>query len=89
MEENAIQINGGVKCECKKHNICQKDYVWNPSTCSCKYGKYLASVVDHSAITCDKVIESSVEEIKIVPINFNEKNITCKTQNFYILLGFF
>ena len=34
-------------------------------------------------ITCDEVIDSYDEEI-----NFNEKNITCKTQNFYILLVF-
>ena len=25
---------------------------------------------------------------KTVPTNFNRKNITCKTQNFYILLAF-
>ena len=28
------------------------------------------------------------EEIKTIPINFNEKKVTCKTQNFYILLAF-
>ena len=37
--------------------------------------------MDDSAITCDEIID--VEET-----NFNEKNITCKTQNFYILLAF-
>ena len=24
----------------------EKDYIWNPSTCSCKNGKYLASIMD-------------------------------------------
>ena len=22
-------------CECKKHHICEKDYIWNPAKCSC------------------------------------------------------
>ena len=35
-------------------------------------------------VTCDKIIE----ETKTIPINFNEKKATCKTQNFYILLAF-
>ena len=42
--------------------------------------------MDDSAITCDKIIE---EETKTVTTNFNEKNITCKTQNFYILPAFY
>ena len=32
--------------------------------------------------------KSNDEETKTVPTNFNEKNITCKAQNFYILLAF-
>ena len=39
-------------------------------------------------ITCDEVIKSYDEEIKAIPTNFDEKNITCKTQSFYILLTF-
>ena len=39
--------------------------------------------MDDSAITCDEIIDSYKEET-----NFNEKNITCRTQNFYILLAF-
>ena len=54
-------------------NVCQKDYVWNPATCSCKNGKYLASVMDVSVIMCDEVIESYNEET-----NFNEKKAACK-----------
>ena len=26
-------------CECKKHQICEKDYIWNPATCSCAVAK--------------------------------------------------
>ena len=37
---------------------------------------------------CDEVIKSYDGEIKSIPTNFNEKNITCKTQSFYILLAF-
>ena len=45
--------------------------------------------MDESTIICDDVIKLYYEEIKTIPINFNEKSITCKTQNFYILLTFF
>ena len=45
--------------------------------------------MDDSAITCDESVRSYVEEIKTIPTNFNEKNIICKTQNFYILIDFF
>ena len=41
-------------------------------------------------ITCDEIkdaeVKSNDEETKTIPRNFNEKNITCKIQNFYILL---
>ena len=36
-------------------------------------------------ITCDEIIDA---ETKTIPKKFNEKNITCKTPNFYILLAF-
>ena len=72
-----------------KNIICEKHYVWNPSTQSCKNGKYLASTMDNSAIICDKVIMLFDEEIKTIPTNFNEKKVTCKKQNFYILHGFY
>ena len=35
-----------------------KDYIWNPTTCSCQNRKYLASITDDSVITCDEVTES-------------------------------
>ena len=79
-------------CECKKLHIYEKGYIWNPATCSCQNGKYSASNVDDSAITSDEIIDaeakSNNEEIKTFPTNFNDKNITYKTQNFYILLTF-
>ena len=69
-------------------HLCEKDYVWNPATCNCENEKYLASIMDDSTIICDEVIKSCDEEIKTIPTNFNEKKVTCKTQNFYILLPF-
>ena len=72
--------------------MCEKDCIWNPFTCSCKNGKYLASIIDDSVIRCGEVIDaeakSNDKETKTIPTNFNEKNITCKTQNFYVLLAF-
>ena len=42
------QRRNNTKCrhDYKKHNIYEKDYVWNPSTCSCENRKYLASIMD-------------------------------------------
>ena len=56
MEENIIQIQSGItinvkfQCECKKHYICEKEYIRNPATCSCKNYKYLASIIDDSVM---------------------------------------
>ena len=38
------------KCCCKCTNLkeqhaCKKDYIWNPATCCCENGKYLASII--------------------------------------------
>ena len=33
--ENIIQIKSGVTIV--KHNICEKDYIWNPAIRSCEY----------------------------------------------------
>ena len=75
----------GRKC---KENVCEKDYIWNPSTWRCHDGKYLASIMDDSAIMCDKFLGSCNKETKTIPISFNENKTICKMQNFYILLAF-
>ena len=36
--------NDKCRCECQKHHTCEKEYIWNPSTCACEYGKYLVSI---------------------------------------------
>ena len=47
--------NDKCRCEYKKDHICEKDYIWNPATCSCENLKYLATIID--VITCDEVID--------------------------------
>ena len=49
-------------------HVCEKDYIWNPATCSCENGNYLASIMDDSAIMCDGIIEPYDKET-----NFKEK----------------
>ena len=61
--------------------VCKKDYIWNPSTCSCENEKYLASIMDDSASTRDEIIK---EKTKTVTTNFNEKSAICKTKKYYM-----
>ena len=44
--------------------------------------------MNDSTIIRDEAIKSYDEGIKTVPVNFNEKKVYCKTQNFYLLLAF-
>ena len=54
---NSDQWWNNDKCqwECKKCHVHEKDYIWNSATCSCENGKYLASIIDDSVITCDEI----------------------------------
>ena len=60
----------------------EKDYTWNPSTCTFENGEYLESITDDSAIMHDEVIEETITNVtKTVPTksilaNFNETKIT-------------
>ena len=78
---NQWQNNDKCRCECS----CMWKR-WNPSKCLCENGKYLASIIDDSTIIWNEVIKSNEEEIRTISTNFNEKEVTCKTQNFYTLL---
>ena len=40
--------NDKCRCECKKHHICDK--------CSSTNGKYLASIINDSMISCDEIL---------------------------------
>ena len=71
--------NDKSRYKCKKIHICQKDHIWSPALCNCENGKYFASIMDK--IICDEIIDTK-------ETNFDEKNIACKIQSFYILLAF-
>ena len=88
---NSSQMWNNDECwwQCKKHHVCEKGYIKSPAACSCKTGKYLASIIHKSMITRDDAEAKTIEaETKTIPADFNEKVITCKTQNFYVLLAF-
>ena len=68
------------QCESIKH-ICEKDYIWNAATGNCKNGKYLASIINDSVITCDEIIDAEAtpyeEETKTVPkISSAKQNVS-------------
>ena len=80
---NCNQINGRImiNVNLSVKNVTyvkkKKEYIWNPATCNCENGKFLASIVNDSTIMCDEIIEETV------PTNLNENKA-----NFYILLAF-
>ena len=60
---------------------------WNPAVkmvVICENGKYLGSIIDDLMNTCEEIIETT----KTVRTNFNEKQVTCETKHFCILLTF-
>ena len=87
MVENVIQmksriminVHASIKC-----HICEKCYYWN-ATCSSENGKYLASIIDNSVLTCDEIIDaekqSQLQQILM------KKNTIYKIKNLYILLA--
>ena len=66
----------------KKDHACEKDYIWNSATRSCKNGKYWAIIIDNSAITCDVIIEVTTT----VPTGTVSTKGT--STSFYVLLAF-
>ena len=53
-------------CECKnpkEHRMCEKKYIWNPATCSCKNCRHVWRMVHDSVIMCDEIIK----ETKTIP----------------------
>ena len=89
---NQLRNNDKCWCECKKHHICEKDYIWNPTTCSFKESKYSASITDDLVIVCDKIIDADAEtkaydeETKTIPKNIifgaNFPHFTCFSINY-------
>ena len=62
-----------------------KKIVWNPATCNCKNGKYLASVMDDSAIIFGEVIyaDADAEAKSNDETNFNDNKAKCRVSIFY------
>ena len=61
MEDNIIQINGGITINVDvsvKDVMYVKKCVWNPAACNYENGKYLASIMDDLAIIFHKVIDA-------------------------------
>ena len=105
---NSNQNWNNDKCqyECKnrrKHYACEKDYIWNLSTCTCKNDKYLGSMIVDSVVICDEVIElTKAVPTKTFPTkaintktfsiktltNFDRKKVAYKIETFYILPAF-
>ena len=47
--------------------LCEKEYVWNLSTCACKIDKYQKSIIGDSVVICDEITEVK-KHIRIKPI---------------------
>ena len=82
MKKNVIQINDGIIINVNisvKNVIYVKKILLDPATCSCENEKYLASIMNDSAITCDEIIDAAAksndEDTKNIPTNFNEKKV--------------
>ena len=74
-------INISVSVKIWKNITCAKNYIWNPATCSCENGKYVASTIDDSVVMCNEIIE----ETKAIPKAFPASSSSTK---FYIVLTF-
>ena len=87
MKEIVIQVNNGIAINVDVNVKKKKIVLWILVHAIVKM-EYLASIIDDSEIASDEVIESNAEEIKTIPTIFNEKIITYRTKNYYILLAF-
>ena len=93
---NSVHLwnNNKCWCECKKRQIWEKDYVWNPATCNCEYGKRLASIMGDSTIVRDEITKPYNEDVEAKSYKekkIDEKKVTRKMQNFfrYIFINYY
>ena len=42
--KNGITISNEVSPKSERTSCAKKEYIWNPATCSCENGKYLAII---------------------------------------------
>ena len=74
-----------------KHFVYKKDYICNPSTCSCEISRYLKAIADDLVISCDEIMEVVTKLCDVSDtesINLTDKKAACKIDNYYILLTF-
>ena len=72
-------------CKCKIMWIQEKDYILNHVTCSCTNGKYLASIIDDSVITCDEIIDPKATSYNKETKHFQQiltKKVPFKTKKY-------
>ena len=81
--------NNKCRCECKKLHVCEKDHIWNPATCSCESGKYLASIMDDSTIRCDEILESYEEETKLFQQILMKRKQPIKRKITFIFINYY
>ena len=74
--------NDKCRCECKTTHVCKKYYIQNPTSCSCKNGKYLASIMDDSLIMYDEIIDAESKSYD-KETNFNENSSLQKRKFLY------
>ena len=72
----------------------EKDYIWNPATYNCENAKYLASILDDSAIKCDEIMDLYNEDVEAKSCKeTNLSKAACNTIFFlyftYIFIGYY
>ena len=81
-------INVDVSVKHSRKIVCEKGYIWNPTTCSCESGRYVKGVVDDSVIKCDEIIETTKSNMtktalaKSIPASFKLKQGDLKNEKF-------
>ena len=91
MEENVIQTNDGITINVDvgiKNIMYVKKIIYGTFYMYLQKRKVFYKYYGWFSDYMYAIIESSDEETKNIPKNFNEKKATCKTQNFCILLAF-
>ena len=86
------------RCECKEDLVsklvCDKGYMWNPSTCSCECDRYceIGQYLDYKNCVCrKKIIDNLIEQCTSI-VNMDKKNNTLSkksdesSSNIYFIL---
>ena len=91
-----IQKWNNHKCWCERKNqkedrVCQKSYIYNPSTFAGENRKYLRSIIDDSVVTCNETINAADIVSTNVTSGMSKSSYNKKARhkaNFYFLVTF-